>query len=152
MTYARVENGAVVEYPVHAGQIKERYPNISFSIPFSPPDGYEEVGQGVYPTYDINTHRVWESTPVRINGVLRQTWVVEPLSQQELNQRAASKADSVRQQRNQRLSATDWTQLLDSPVNARAAYTTYRQALRDLPTQTGFPWNVIWPQEPNAQG
>ena len=55
--------------------------------------------------------------------------------------------DAVRQTRNQRLTISDWTQLEDSPVD-KAAWATYRQALRDVPEQEGFPWNVQWPEQP----
>ena len=56
-------------------------------------------------------------------------------------------ADSVRADRNARLAACDWTQLADAPVDA-AAWATYRAALRDVPQQEGFPWNVTWPDAP----
>lgn len=56
-------------------------------------------------------------------------------------------ANEVRADRNRRLADTDWTQLADAPVN-QAEWATYRQALRDVPEQAGFPWDVIWPIEP----
>lgn len=56
----------------------------------------------------------------------------------------------VRHDRNLRLASSDWTQLTDAPVD-RAAWAAYRQALRDLPQQTGFPENVQWPIEPTPQ-
>ena len=57
-------------------------------------------------------------------------------------------AKSVRQQRNLLLAESDWTQLADAPVD-QAAWTTYRQALRDVPAQVGFPEAVVWPVAPN---
>lgn len=59
----------------------------------------------------------------------------------------ASQADSVRAERNRKLTASDWTQVDDAPVD-KAAWATYRQALRDVPLQSGFPWDVNWPTEP----
>lgn len=56
-------------------------------------------------------------------------------------------ANEVRAERNRRLAETDWTQLADAPVN-QAAWAAYRQALRDVPEQAGFPLDVIWPIEP----
>ena len=49
------------------------------------------------------------------------------------------------------LAATDWTQLADSQLDeeAQAAMRAYRQALRDIPQQEGFPLSVEWPEEPN---
>lgn len=59
----------------------------------------------------------------------------------------AEQAKSVRGDRNRRLSECDWTQLADAPVD-KAAWATYRQALRDITAQAGFPWNVQWPAQP----
>lgn len=56
----------------------------------------------------------------------------------------AEQANSVRQERNRLISESDWTQLPDSPVD-KEAWAAYRQELRDVPTQAGFPWNVEWP-------
>ena len=62
---------------------------------------------------------------------------------------AAEKASAtVRAERNRLLAASDWTQLLDIPEATRAAWAVYRQALRDLPQQPGFPHDVAWPTKP----
>lgn len=59
------------------------------------------------------------------------------------------KTDQVRLTRSQRLRATDWTQAPDSPLapEAKLAWAAYRQELRDLPEQAGFP-NCAWPVPP----
>lgn len=59
----------------------------------------------------------------------------------------AEQARLVRHTRTENLNASDWTQLADSPVD-KAVWATYRQALRDITAQTGFPWNVTWPDQP----
>jgi len=61
----------------------------------------------------------------------------------------AEQAKAVREDRNRRLAETDWTQLADAPVNAQA-WATYRQALRDVTAQAGFPWDIAWPEKPTA--
>lgn len=61
--------------------------------------------------------------------------------------RDADQAIVVRSDRDRRLAETDWTQVADSPVD-KAAWAMYRQALRDVPTQAGFPWDVQWPVKP----
>jgi hypothetical protein len=58
-----------------------------------------------------------------------------------------SQAHRVRVDRTLRLQASDWTQLADAPVD-KEAWAIYRQALRDVPDQDGFPWNVQWPEQP----
>jgi hypothetical protein len=60
------------------------------------------------------------------------------------NDRAAAEA---RAQRNQLLTASDWTQVIDAPVN-QEAWATYRQSLRNVPQQDGFPTTIVWPVKP----
>ena len=62
-------------------------------------------------------------------------------------QKDAERAKSMRDQRNTKLAESDWTQVADAPVD-KEAWATYRQALRDITTQTGFPWEVTWPDAP----
>jgi hypothetical protein len=54
---------------------------------------------------------------------------------------------NARKRRNKLLSASDWTQVADAPVD-KAAWATYRQALRDISAQAGFPATVVWPEQP----
>jgi len=56
-------------------------------------------------------------------------------------------AEEARTQRDALLSQSDWTQVPDAPVD-QAAWAAYRQALRDVPQQAGFPTEITWPQEP----
>ena len=55
-------------------------------------------------------------------------------------------AAEVRTERDAKLSATDWTASTD--VTMTAEMTTYRQALRDVPAQAGFPNTIDWPEAP----
>ena len=55
--------------------------------------------------------------------------------------------EEVRSQRDRLLKASDWTQVPDAPVDQQA-WATYRQALRDIPQQEGFPESVVWPEKP----
>jgi hypothetical protein len=56
-------------------------------------------------------------------------------------------AKSVRTSRGEKLKDSDWTQVADAPVD-KAAWATYRQALRDVTGQQGFPWTITWPTQP----
>lgn len=60
---------------------------------------------------------------------------------------AALDAD-LRGQRDGLLQACDWTQLPDVPLTTKTAWATYRQALRDLTDQPGWPTDVVWPAQP----
>jgi hypothetical protein len=59
----------------------------------------------------------------------------------------AAQAVVVRATRGQKLANSDWTQVADSPVD-KAVWATYRQALRDVTAQSGFPWTITWPDAP----
>ena len=59
----------------------------------------------------------------------------------------AEQASAVRKSRGDKLAECDWTQVADAPVD-KEAWATYRQALRDITTQTGFPWEITWPDAP----
>jgi Phage tail assembly chaperone protein len=74
--------------------------------------------------------------------------VVNQVSDEEKAQIDKSQADAIRTDRNRLLSLSDWTQMPDNNLAAKANWATYRQQLRDLPTQSGFPWDVTWPVEP----
>lgn len=93
-----------------------------------------------------HTQNVSEGAPT-FDGGWTQTWVVTPATPEEIAQRTQAQSAQVRTDRNARLSACDWTQLPDAGVNS-AAWAVYRQALRDLPQQAGFPWTVTWPSQP----
>ena len=59
----------------------------------------------------------------------------------------AEQATNVRNSRTEKLKDSDWTQIADSTAD-KAVWATYRQALRDVPTQAGFPWTITWPESP----
>jgi hypothetical protein len=59
----------------------------------------------------------------------------------------AAHTQAMRDNRNRALSASDWTQLADAPVD-KVAWATYRQSLRDITLQTRFPWTIDWPVAP----
>lgn len=62
----------------------------------------------------------------------------------------AEQAKSVRASRDTKLAETDWVVIKNLELNANipGAWEVYRQALRDVPTQTGFPWTITWPVAP----
>jgi len=58
----------------------------------------------------------------------------------------AATATQVRAQRDKLLAASDQMALADRITDA---WRTYRQSLRDLPAQSGFPNSITWPTEPS---
>ena len=70
-----------------------------------------------------------------VDGVWTQKWVYVTLGE-----------DEARAERNGLLGGTDYTQLDDHPSASKSAWSIYRQELRDVPQQAGFPENVTWPE------
>ena len=58
----------------------------------------------------------------------------------------ADAAKGVRTTRDAKLAETDWTALSDVTMSPEMA--AYRQALRDVPAQSGFPHEITWPSKP----
>ena len=56
----------------------------------------------------------------------------------------------ARVDRDHRLRISDWTQMPDSPLSTqqKAEWATYRQQLRDITTQSMFPYEIDWPVAP----
>ena len=122
---------STLEYPRHVGDIQIDPAGMA---------DYAPVEWVDMPSFNPETHRLWEGAPSQQDGKWVMNWVVEQIPEAEM-------AAKVRKQRNDKLANCDWTQLADSPVD-KAVWATYRQALRDVPTQAGFPWTVNWPVQP----
>jgi len=79
------------------------------------------------------------------------SWTVEdiPVPEADSEPDPVDPAVEARAKRGVLLSKSDWTQIADAPVDP-AVWATYRQALRDITDQAGFPTTITWPQEPSA--
>lgn len=144
MTYARIENNAVAEYPVYEGDIRIAYSNVSFPTPFVAPEGYEIVVDAPQPAVDY-TKNVSEGTPDWVGGVLTRQWVVTDATSEEIAERENGIREANKSTRNANLRMTDWTQIGDVPLTAqcKADFADYRQALRDVDLL-----NPVWPTIP----
>lgn len=100
------------------------------------------------PQPSIPAHQRLDAGLEIVGGKVVRTWTVRDATTQEAEEVAASN----RAERLRRLTACDWTQAADAPLDdlAKAAWAAYRQALRDVTAQPGFPWAVNWPGEPVA--
>ena len=59
-------------------------------------------------------------------------------------------ASQVRSDRDSLLARSDWTQMPDSALSdsKKKEWVAYRKSLRDIPSQSGFPKEVTWPERP----
>jgi hypothetical protein len=152
--YVKAIDGVAVKYPYTQTDLVWDNPSTSFPMGGVPTSTLNEwdmfpVQPVAAPQFDAATHKLVERTPLFDGQSWTQQWVVEALVQAEIDARNAQQAASVRAERNRRLAACDWTQLADAPVDD-LAWAVYRQKLRDLPNQAGFPLTIIWPVQPEA--
>ncbi|NBW19534.1 MAG: hypothetical protein EBR82_67330 [Caulobacteraceae bacterium] len=92
------------------------------------------------PIFNPKRERCIIGQPVQENDVWKTHWEIILIPDSE-------EATKVRAQRTQLLKDSDWTQVADAPVD-KTAWAAYRQALRDVPSQGGFPWDIQWPVKP----
>ncbi len=146
--YALVNNQTVEKFPYTIGDLRKDNPQTSFPQNI-PQDTLREFG--VVPVVDTpvvfdEKTQVVERTGCAFSPATQQwevTWNVRSKTAEELER----VAKDVREERNQKLKETDWTQVADSPVD-KTAWAAYRQSLRDITAQPGFPTSVTWPVAP----
>ena len=149
--YVLAPNQTAEIFPYSIGALRRDNPNTSFPRNLSDAvladwNVFPVVEQSP-PEYNPANQNLNQLNPTLIDGQWLQTWQVTAASAEEIAERLQRKEAEVRQQRNELLSACDWTQLPDSPAD-HEAWAVYRQELRDVTAQAGFPWEINWPQTP----
>lgn len=82
----------------------------------------------------------------QIDGQWFTKWSVSEMAEEAKAALDARQAESVRAERNRLLAATDWR--FRSDLTPSQEWKDYCQALRDITSQAGFPWEVTWPTQP----
>jgi hypothetical protein len=130
-------------------ELRRFFPNTSF--PATGPTAEFLAEGGVYRVNTFKPHDQVTQKLVSCDPYIEDGWAytvaVEDKTADELAADTASLSAKIRAERNRRLSESDWTQILDAPVD-RTVWANYREALRRLPEQEGFPHNVVWPTKP----
>lgn len=146
MLIAEISNPVPVYY-------KEAFPNTSF--PSSGPTDSFLTGAGwakvnLTKSYNPATQKLVQVSPYFEFPWIYTVTVVDKTEAEIAEEQAAAdakQAASVRADRNSRLAACDWTQVADAPVD-KTTWAAYRQSLRDISAQPGFPWTIDWPVAP----
>ena len=141
MPHLKITNGQPETYSI--GQLRRDNPNTSF--PKSPSDALL-ADWSVYPytvqdqqTVDYMTQTLTQTALAQVNGAWTQGWEVSNLPAEDAGR-------NIRNQRDGLLSQTDWMALSD--VHMSPEWAVYREALREMPEQAGYPYSVIWPTKP----
>ena len=141
--YVKIANNEVEEFPYTLDQLKRDNPNVSFPQTIS---SETLASYNVFPVtlteppaHDQLVELVTTANPTLVDGVWTQAWTKVNRTQEEAS-------SNIRAERDSRILATDYLALSDQTLSTDMA--TYRQALRDVPSQSGFPFNVTWPTKP----
>ena len=157
MLLVKTANGQVEQFPYTLGDLRRDNPQTSFP---------KKIGDAILASYGI-FHVMPDARPehdplvqvlvrdpepnnneTAVNEETGETyktgrWVIGYTVENKLLDQAET---AVRNQRERLLSATDWMALSDNTMTPEWA--SYRQALRDITAQDGFPYSVIWPTKP----
>ena len=157
MLLVKTANGQVEQFPYTLGDLRRDNPQTSFP---------KKIGDAILASYGI-FHVMPDPQPE--HDPLVQTVVRDPMPHNNetavddetgetyetgrwvigftvANKPQDEAEEAVRNQRNRLLSETDWMALSDNTMTPEWA--SYRQALRDITGQTGFPYSVTWPTKP----
>jgi len=138
-----------INYPYSIPQLREAYPNVSLPSELTDESLIEWDMYVVLPTPYPNdyTKNITEGTPVLTDSIYYQNWIQTQATDSEISYRIENKWTEVRELRSQLLTECDWTQLADIPTETKAAWTEYRQSLRDITSQSN-PFSINWPVKP----
>jgi len=133
------------------GQLRQDNPNVSFpkEIPLETLAEYNvyPCTLAEKPDYNNAIQYITKGIPVEVNGAWIQPYDIHNYTAEEIIGREQQEATEVRTKRNQLLKDSDWTQIPDCTVD-KTVWATYRQELRDITAQEGFPFNVTFPAMP----
>jgi len=157
MLLVKTSNGQVEQFPYTLGDLRRDNPQTSFP---------KKIGDAILASYGIY-HVMPETQPEHdplVQSLVRnpephnnETAVDEETGETYKTGRwvigytVANKPQdeaeqAIRNKRDQLLAETDWMALSD--VTMSAEMQSYRQALRDITGQAGFPYSVTWPTKP----
>jgi len=157
MLLVKTSNGQVEQFPYTLGDLRRDNPQTSFP---------KKIGDAILASYCIY-HVMPETQPeydnlvqslvrdaephnneTAVNEETGETyktgrWVIGYTAENKPQEQAE---EAIRNQRDRLLSDTDWMALSDNTMTPEWA--SYRQALRDITGQAGFPYSVTWPTKP----
>ena len=153
MNFVKTDNDKkVVTYPYLLADLISDNPNTSFPCNIT-----EELAAqwNVFPVIEeekpVYHERIQKcvrnSEPTFDGSHWRVDWTVSSKTEEETTQYDADKSAEIRTDRNKRLADTDWWAVSDRTMSS--GQTEYRDLLRKVPQQTGFPLSVTWQTKPS---
>lgn len=150
MSYRLRENGAILTQ----GEVRKLFANTSFPAVWDSSVcdfiGIDPILESPQPTLTRFQSASQDGIEKDSLGNWVWKWKVTDWDQDAINAATNSQWSSIRSTRNKKLQESDWTQVDDAPLSnvEKAAWASYRQALRDITNQAD-PFAIEWPQAPN---
>ena len=144
MLLVKISNGEVAQYPYTLNDLRREHSHTSFPKTISEETlakyGVYSVTLLTQPNYDYLVQSpVLSTVPYLDVDSWKLSYTVEDQPQEIAE-------ENIRNKRNQLLDDTDWMATSDNTMTTEM--TSYRQALRDITSQVGFPYSVEWPVKP----
>lgn len=135
------------------GEVRSLYPNTSFPSQWSV-ELVEELG--LDPVFETPAPTVTRYQTAYKDGVEQVAgkwvwkWSIFEMDDEAKAAKDAEAAKAVRADRDKRIAETDWIVIknLELNQNVPGVWEVYRQELRDVPAQAGFPHEITWPSKP----
>jgi hypothetical protein len=136
------------------GEVRSMYPNTSFPSQWTPAL-VEELG--LDPVFESPTPTTTRYQTAYKDGVEQDSqgrwlwkWSISEMDDETKAAKDAEAAKAVRATRDGKLAECDWVVIknLELNQNIPGVWEVYRQGLRDVPAQAGFPYDITWPEKP----
>jgi hypothetical protein len=136
------------------GEVRSMYPNTSFPSQWTPAL-VEELG--LDPVFESPTPTTTRYQTAYKDGVEQDAqgrwlwkWSISEMDDETKAAKDAEQAKAVRATRDGKLAECDWVVIknLELNQNIPGVWEVYRQGLRDVPAQAGFPHDITWPEKP----
>jgi hypothetical protein len=137
MTMAKIRDGEVVEIGI-PDDLKDATSGRLHHYGWRPVKGLPKPTDGA--GHEYIAPYTYDAEEDAVYGTWQQTDIRKEIQETRIRQ--------IRNERDELLEESDYAVLPDAPVTDVEEWKTYRQALRDLPEQEGFPQEVVWPQIP----
>jgi len=154
MNYILATGSTVIEYPYSIEKLRSDNPETSFPVVMNDSElsewGVYPVTEEAAPAFNEATEQLEQTQPKFINGVWVAGWMIATASTEEQAKRTAEKIEWAEKNIQSALKNSDYTQLSDYPgtEEKKLAFRAWRQALRNIPSQNEYPWQIEWPLPP----
>lgn len=155
--YAKVVSGVVERFPYSQADLEQDNPNTSFPQGMTDdqrePYNMYRVRPLIAPTYEPATEDlVKNETPELVNGEWILGWTRRAKTPEEIAYYRTDNAIQARLLRDKLLLESDWVVVLsyEKGTSVPTDWVDYRQALRDITGQEGFPLSITWPTRPST--